>query len=634
MKIKDIAELAGVSISTVSKIINNKDDNINIDTRNRVLKIVKEYNYTPYGENRKYKNTKTFIIGVLLQKIPKSNSLIQGIMDAAQKNGYSILLLDSHENNQIENKHISTLCKNEVDGVLWEPLSEDSITLKEQLNKNNIPYLFINDFSNIPDYQIDFAKLGYEMTNKLIEFKHYNIACLLDQSNYSNKILEGYKKCLYDNDIQYSNKLNYFDSDEDYLNNIINYGATGIICSNFTTAVSVYEQMAQLHYSIPNDFSILTLKDNLSNMFTYPRISGIQIPYYNYGHNICEELINLTEKTDRNSFQTSNNLTTTIDYEDTINIPSIYRKNKIIVVGSINIDNIFNVNRLPQSGKTITIHNSMTIPGGKGLNQAVGVSRLDNDVLLIGQVGNDTDSTIIFNLLEKENMISESVQRNQTKPTGKAYIYLENNGESAVTVLPGANESLSPNDIEKRKHDFKNAEFCLISSEISVETATTAASIAKEYGAKVIFKPSAIKKLPADLIKNVDIFVANRSEASIFCTEYQTIEEQAQFFYEKGIETVIITLGREGCYLKNKNSNKYFSAANFNSIDTTGGADAFISGLASYLTKGYPLEKSIEIANYAAGFCISRSGVTPALVDKDTLEAYILMNEPSLLNND
>ena len=102
------------------------------------------------------------------------------------------------------------------------------------------------------------------------------------------------------------------------------------------------------------------------------------------------------------------------------------------------------------------------------------------------------------------------------------------------------------------------------------------------------------------------------------CPQYGTVEEQADYFFRKGIKAVIITLGHEGCYLKTADSAKYFPAADFISIDTTGGADAFISALASFLIEGYSLEKSIRIATYAAGFCVSRQGVVPALVDHNT----------------
>ena len=111
MTIKEIANLAGVSISTVSKIVNNKDQNINPETRSRVLKIVKEYNYTPYGTVKNISHAKRFLLGVLLRTASQTNLMLNGIIQAAQEQGYSVLLLDSLNNKDTELKHITSLCK-------------------------------------------------------------------------------------------------------------------------------------------------------------------------------------------------------------------------------------------------------------------------------------------------------------------------------------------------------------------------------------------------------------------------------------------------------------------------------------------------------------------------------------------
>ena len=94
---------------------------------------------------------------------------------------------------------------------------------------------------------------------------------------------------------------------------------------------------------------------------------------------------------------------------------------------------------------------------------------------------------------------------------------------------------------------------------------------------------------------------------------------------------IIITLGHQGSYVKTADFSGYFPAADFPSIDSTGGADAFIAAFASYLTEGYPLLNAVKIATHAAGFCISRTGVVPALVDRTSLENHIKMTEPTLL---
>ena len=139
MTIKDIANLAGVSISTVSKIVNNKAENINIETKNRVLKIVKEYNYTPYGAAKSISSARTFLIGVLLKRTSQMHLMLNGILQTAQKHGYNVLICDSADNPKQELKHITALCRHKIDGVLWEPVCEESLSQARHFKEH--PYL-------------------------------------------------------------------------------------------------------------------------------------------------------------------------------------------------------------------------------------------------------------------------------------------------------------------------------------------------------------------------------------------------------------------------------------------------------------------------------------------------------------
>ena len=161
-----------------------------------------------------------------------------------------------------------------------------------------------------------------------------------------------------------------------------------------------------------------------------------------------------------------------------------------------------------------------------------------------------------------------------------------------------------------------------------------AAETARRNNVTTIFKPSVLEEMPEELYKTIDIMVPNKKEASTLCPEYSSVEQQAEYFFNRGIPVVIITLGHEGCYLKTRDTSRYFPAVNLAVVDTTGGADAFISALASYLFDGYTLEKSIQIAMIAAAFCVSRQGVSSALIDKNSLEVYIAKTRPQLLMAD
>lgn len=632
MTIKEIANLAGVSISTVSKIVNNKDQNINPSTRKRVLQIVKEYNYTPYSTAKINSQAKTFLLGVLLKSACRNNQLINGILQAAQKYGYNIMIFDSQNDLHTELKHITSICKNKIDGVIWEPVDTKSLEYQHYFSEHQVFTVCLNAPEQIPSYNINYQQMGYTLTQKMLDHKHSKIGCLLEEgSRRSDFVLKGFKKCLFHNQITFDHKMVLYISDDNIMQKIMNYHLTGVICSHFSSALRLYEQAKKLHYHIPYDLSLLTLKDDAQGTLSFPSISSMKIPHREFGSYVCGQLIGLCEKKEAGQSPLLFTAENTLDTEDSINIPFFLRKKKIVVVGSINMDMTFNVDWLPQAGKTTRILNAATAMGGKGANQAVGAAKLGREVSLIGEIGNDMDAASILDILDQEKIPTQGIHRSSHLQTGKAYIYIERTGESTITILEGANSALSADNITQCRHLFKNAGYCLLSTEVSLPTVLEAAKVAKEFGAGIVIKPAAQKEIPESLLSLTDIFIPNRKEAAILCRDCTSIEDQADYFYNKGIPTVIITLGEQGCYLRTAETAEYFSATDFVSIDTTGGADAFISALVSYRTEGYSLEKSIRIASYAAGFCISRQGVVPSLVDKQTLETHIGKLEPELL---
>ena len=163
-----------------------------------------------------------------------------------------------------------------------------------------------------------------------------------------------------------------------------------------------------------------------------------------------------------------------------------------------------------------------------------------------------------------------------------------------------------------------------------MNTCIQAAKTAHFHHAKTIVKPATLKALPTELLANADIFVPNKREATILCPSENTVEKQADYFYRQGCPVIIITLGHQ-FLRKNSRFFRLFSCCRFSFHRSTGGADAFIAAFASYLTEGYPLLNTVKIATHAAGFCISRTGVVPALIDRTSLENHIKMTEPTLL---
>ncbi|MDR1515971.1 MAG: ribokinase, partial [Synergistaceae bacterium] len=238
-------------------------------------------------------------------------------------------------------------------------------------------------------------------------------------------------------------------------------------------------------------------------------------------------------------------------------------------------------------------------------------------------IGRDVDGANISGLIVENKIDSQGISVDENLGTGRAYIYIPPDGDSSIVVYAGANNNLLPEDISKNESLFRNASYCLLPMEIPVETVAFAADTARSYGVATILKPSALRKIESSLLEKVDIFVPNEKEAAILCPHLESIEDRALYFLDRGVKAVIITMGASGCYMRDAKRSRFCPAASFPSLDTTGGADAFISALAVYLNEKTDIAEAIRRANCAAGFCVSRQGVLPAMVDRVTLELYL-----------
>lgn len=628
MTIKEIARLAGVSISTVSKVMNNKDASISPETRERVMKIVKEFNYVPYSNAYLANNAaKTSIIGLLVRSAETSLS-INGIVKAARSLGYTVLVSECAGDPELEFRGVTAFCRHGVDGVLWEPLNEESIKYAESFRTSGIPFLMFNSAQVEGALNMDYQQMGYDATMKLIRSHHTNIACLAPHGARTESFLIGYKKCLFDMGIPYRESMVYHEINDNLIQKITSHAITGVVISHYRTANTLYGTLYSRHYLIPYDVSLVALQNDARKHNTFPKISTFTTPHLAFGRYLCEQILALIENPDHVPLPFDGH--PTLDNDATISIPITNQKQPLLVVGSINIDTYLKMDLFPQTGKSTLTTTSASYPGGKGINQAIGAAKLGAHVALIGMVGNDLDSDRIYETLKEYSIDASGVRRCTDAATGKAFIFVQKDGDSLISILSGANSFLTSDDIERNSMVFKNSSFCLIQTEIPTETVMTACKMARSHGVSTILKPSACNFLDPELLPCINILVPNLNEINLLCPD-GTLSEKADYFLNHGIETVIVTLGADGYYLKTRELEELIPACSFQSVDNTGACDAFISALAVYLQEGYSLQKAARIANYAAGFSITREGVPNALIDRSSLETLLRQKEPELL---
>lgn len=613
MTINDIAALAGVSISTVSKIINGKDNGIKPETRERVLGIVKEYRYKPYNFIKNNINTKTFLLGLLLSGNKKYASFQYGFLTEAEKQGYQVQLCFS-SSVQSRKKHIAALCNNRVDAVVCESAGEDRDAALAVLKKNNIPFVLLNDEDPRFGLSYNYKGAGYAAASKLVAAGHMRISCLFDKSEkHEREIALGVERCLFDNHGIYTEYKDLYEA-------LYMHGCSAFVCCGRNKVLDVYEYALLHKFRIPEDISLICIDDKES-IGSFPPVSAIPLNLFDFGRYICKYIIRKLEKQKSPLPPYSEDFICT-DTES-IDLPVRLRSKRIIVIGSIHTDILLSVKEYPQLGESIPAHSMSMLPGGKGINQAVGAAKLGAKVSLIGNVGRDFDGNMLLNVLHENGVDTSAVNIDPENPTGKAYIHVQEDGESGIVLYSGANLSLGAETVEQSMDLFADASFCLLQTEIPMCAVKAAIEIARKHNVQIMLKPSAVEKIDEELLPLIDYFIPNKKELHQLCPYGDSIEEKAAWFLNKGVKTVIVTLGSEGCYVIGRNFDRHLAAAPFNPVDTTGAADAFISALAVYLVKEMPLSQALAYASCAAGFSTTRTGVVPSLIDTATLEYYM-----------
>lgn len=285
--------------------------------------------------------------------------------------------------------------------------------------------------------------------------------------------------------------------------------------------------------------------------------------------------------------------------------------NKIIVIGSANTDMVVKSNKLPLPGETILGGTFFMNAGGKGANQAVAAARLGGNVTLVAKVGNDIFGTQTINGLKNENIITDYVFIDETTPSGTALIMVNEEGENCIVVAPGANGQLLPPDIAQVKNIF-DAEIILMQLEIPMETIEAVAKIAKANQQKVIINPAPAQKLTDELLDGLFLITPNETEATLLTgikvEDEATAAQAADIFLSKGVQNVIITLGKQGAYFKNADSTLKINAPVVKAMDTTAAGDTFSGALTVALTEKKDWANAIRFAVEAASISVTRMG--------------------------
>ncbi len=301
--------------------------------------------------------------------------------------------------------------------------------------------------------------------------------------------------------------------------------------------------------------------------------------------------------------------------------------NKIVVVGSSNTDMILKSPRIPKPGETILGGVFTTAAGGKGANQAVAAARAGGNITFIARIGNDDLGRQSIKGFKKDGINIDYIKKDETAPSGVALIMVDEQGSNSIAVASGANANLIPDHIHEARNAIENSDILLMQLETPLETVVEAAKIAASVGVKTILNPAPAIPLPDHLLKNISIITPNEIEAEILTgisvRNTDSAMQATACLHEKGIETIIITLGAKGCYLSKDNIRKIIPGFSVKAIDTTAAGDTFNGAFAVALAEGLPIEEAVRFANAAGALSVTKEGAQPSIPYRKDIKAFL-----------
>ncbi|MGI5858838.1 MAG: LacI family DNA-binding transcriptional regulator [Tepidanaerobacteraceae bacterium] len=293
--IKDIARMTGVSITTVSKIINKKDEDISDKTRERVLKIIDDYNYIPSALATGLVTKKTNTIGLLVPDISNAffSELARGVEDGANCEGYNVILCNTDDDPDKEIEYLNVLKVKHVDGIIFLSAALSNHSAIKQLNRKGFPVVALDralDAENIMAVYLDNVTGGYIATKHLTEFGHKKIGCITGplKNKLAKHRFEGYKKTLEEMHISFDSNLVYegdfkTKSGEKGAKELIKFGATAVFACNDMMAYGAYKVIQEQGLTIPQDISIVGFDDIYISEILMPPLTSIKQPSYEMG---------------------------------------------------------------------------------------------------------------------------------------------------------------------------------------------------------------------------------------------------------------------------------------------------------------------------------------------------------------
>ena len=300
---------------------------------------------------------------------------------------------------------------------------------------------------------------------------------------------------------------------------------------------------------------------------------------------------------------------------------------RIGVVGSSMVDLVTYGDRLPAPGETLEAPRFAINRGGKGANQAAAAAKLGAEVVMVSRVGDDGFGRDTVDAMRATGIDTTHVHVTEGVATGVATIFVGSGGENSILIVKGANDRLTPADIEAAAPDLLGCDLILLQLEIPIETTYSTVEWARRNGRRVLLNPApAAPSLAFERIAGVDFFVPNQTELAILTgaptATAAEAETAARRLVERGMRSVVVTLGADGALLVTREASVPIASVPVVPRDTTGAGDAFIGAFAYHQAIGLDVAAALGRASAYAAHSVTREGAQQAFATAEEFASW------------
>lgn len=298
---------------------------------------------------------------------------------------------------------------------------------------------------------------------------------------------------------------------------------------------------------------------------------------------------------------------------------------KILVIGSLNMDMVIEMKRMPITGETVLGTQVSYVPGGKGANQAYTAAKLGGKVKMLGCIGNDDFGEMQRNNLTECGVDTGDLKRLKSQGTGMASIYVDEYGDNTIVVVPGANMECNVSYLKEYDHVLQECDYVILQMEIARDAIYYAIKRAKELGKTVILNPAPVPDaLPDEIFSRLDYITPNETELMKLCGKegdsVRDYTEGARELLERGARNVLVTMGKKGALFVNREREEVFPARKVLAVDTTAAGDCFNGAFAVALAEGRALDEAVTFANAASSIAVTRNGAQTSIPSREEAE--------------